>query len=28
VDALTIGKDLNKTNSQSNSTITYDFEKP
>jgi hypothetical protein len=28
VDAFTIGKDLNKTNSQSNSTITYDFEKP
>lgn len=28
VDAFTIGKDLNKTNSQSNSTITYDFQKP
>ena len=29
VDAFTIGKDINKTNSQTeNSTITYDYEAP
>ncbi|HKO14824.1 MAG TPA: hypothetical protein VJU87_01240 [Gemmatimonadaceae bacterium] len=28
VDALTIGKDVNGTNGQNNSTITYDFQQP